>query len=195
MRISGGVLKGRTLRVSGSERFRPTTDRVRQAIFNILGPGVIESSVLDLYAGTGSLGIEALSRGARRAWFVERDGRKTFALRETLKIFGLAGQSEIVRSPVERFLTTCFESFDLILADPPYETPDEQITGLLHIVASGTVLAPDGMILLERGWVKGTRVVPENLAVRDERTYGRTTVIFYERKNHEEKDMRLPGDF
>ena len=124
MRIISGTSKGRKLVTPKRYSLRPTSDRVKESLFNILGGEVEGKIVLDLFAGTGNLGIEALSRGAKRVIFVEK-GRQALRLIQTnLNQFGLADRSEILPKDVNRaigILKQRGECFDLILMDPPYE--------------------------------------------------------------------------
>lgn len=121
LRIIAGSLGGRYIRAPSGRRTRPTSERVREAWFAALGPRVPGSRVLDLFAGSGALGIEALSRGAARATFVESDGRTAALLRENLRQLGLEGRSDVVRRDVFAFLRREGRgTFDLALADPPY---------------------------------------------------------------------------
>ncbi len=124
MRIIAGMAKGRRLVTSKGQSLRPTSDRVKESIFNILGDKVEGRVVLDLFAGTGNLGIEALSRGARRAVFVEKGRRALQLIQKNLLQCGMTGQSEVVPKDVLRSIGIFGrrgESFDLILIDPPYE--------------------------------------------------------------------------
>jgi 16S rRNA (guanine966-N2)-methyltransferase len=124
MRIIGGVSKGKRLLTPRRQSIRPTSDRVKESIFNILGKGVEGKAVLDLFAGTGNLGIEALSRGAKSALFVEKGGPALRLIQKNLFQCGMEGRSEILPKDVHRaigILKQRRESFDLILMDPPYE--------------------------------------------------------------------------
>jgi len=124
MRIISGTSKGRRLATPKSQNIRPTSDRVKESIFNILGGEVEGKVVLDLFAGTGNLGMEALSRGAKKALFVEKGRQAVKLIQRNLSQFGMNGQSEILPKDVSRaigILKQRGESFDLILMDPPYE--------------------------------------------------------------------------
>lgn len=134
-RISGGSRRGRKLRSYGGIGLRPTSEKVRSAIFSLIGPESVNGArVLDLYAGTGALGIEALSRGAASAEFVESDPARCGYIRRTLQDFGFAEQSRITRGKVEKVLPTIEARFDLVLADPPYgiDPWDTVMTNLLE---------------------------------------------------------------
>jgi 16S rRNA (guanine966-N2)-methyltransferase len=119
MRIVAGELRGRRLTAPRGVRTRPTADRVREALFSMLGD-VSGARVLDLYAGSGALGIEALSRGAESAVFVERDPRAVAAIERNLASMGL--EEEVVKKDAVRFLARTEGMFDLVFCDPPYDS-------------------------------------------------------------------------
>ena len=123
MRIVGGEARGRRLKAPPSERIRPTSDRIREAIFDLLGPGPNSGSVLDLYAGTGALGIEALSRGFETAVFVEKDRIALGLIRENLARCGYEDRCRVEEKDVPRFLEVLDAAapFSLVLLDPPYK--------------------------------------------------------------------------
>jgi pantetheine-phosphate adenylyltransferase/16S rRNA (guanine(966)-N(2))-methyltransferase RsmD len=131
---------------------RPTSDRVRESVFNSLGQFFDGGDVLDLYAGTGALGIEALSRGCERAVFVERDGRALAAIRENLQRAGFTDRAEVVRGDVGRVLDRLLAEgrlFYLIFADPPYRIAATEVGGLVSRL--GALLAPGGRVVIESG--------------------------------------------
>ncbi len=120
-RVIAGEFGGRRLTVPADDRVRPTADRVREAWFSILGARVEGATVVDLFSGSGALGIEALSRGARSATFVDLNQRSLAAIRANIAALGLAGRTEVVRQDVLRFVAgPRTDRFDLALADPPY---------------------------------------------------------------------------
>ena len=124
MRIISGTLKGKKLLTPGKGSLRPTSDRVKESMFNILGKEVEGKVVLDLFSGTGNLGIEALSRGARRVTFVEKTREAYRLIERNLLACRMEGRSEILLKEVDRglrFLKAKAECFDLIFMDPPYE--------------------------------------------------------------------------
>jgi 16S rRNA (guanine(966)-N(2))-methyltransferase RsmD len=124
MRIISGTSRGRRLVTPKSQAIRPTSDRIKESIFNILGGEVEGKVVLDLFAGTGNLGIEALSRGAKRVLFVEKGRQALKLIQRNLSLIGMRERSEILPKDVSRaigILKLKGESFDLILMDPPYE--------------------------------------------------------------------------
>jgi pantetheine-phosphate adenylyltransferase/16S rRNA (guanine(966)-N(2))-methyltransferase RsmD len=130
---------------------RPTAERVRESLFNSLGQFFEGGTVLDLYAGTGALGIEALSRGSERAVFVERDRRARSVILENLRRTGFAQRAEVIGGEVEAVLGRLLgrrERFDLIFADPPYRIAAE-VGGILHRLR--TLLAPGGRVVIESG--------------------------------------------
>jgi 16S rRNA (guanine966-N2)-methyltransferase len=119
MRVVAGSFKGRRLQAPRGARTRPTSDRVREAVFSLLGD-VGGARALDLYAGSGALGIEALSRGAASVTFVERDARAAAALRRNLETVG--AEAEVRRQDAIRFLASASGTYDLVFVDPPYDS-------------------------------------------------------------------------
>ncbi len=176
MRVIAGELRGRPLLAPRGRRVRPTSDRVREAIFSSLGESVRGASVLDLFCGTGALAIEALSRGAASAVLVDRDTRPALGNVESL---GLRGRVELVRSPVERWLAGAERAegrrFDLIFVDAPYRLADrmgqELNTRLPLLLAAG------GRAIVESG---ARRPLPiDSLESLRQRRYGAAEVRFY----------------
>lgn len=186
MRIVAGRFGGRRLKGPEHAGLRPTAERVREAIYNILGARVAEARVLDLFAGTGGLGIEALSRGAVSAVFVERERRAVSLLRANLAALGLAhGEAEVITGDAVaalRRLAGQGRRFELILADPPYEAGMADRT--LAAVAETGLLAPGGLLVWER---RADQMVaaPSGLVLADSRTYGDTALSFYRRSGNE----------
>jgi len=177
MRIVAGEWGGRTLRAPPGGRTRPTADRVREALFSILGP-IDDLRVLDLFAGSGALGIEALSRGAAQATFVERDRAAADVVRRNLADVGAGERATIVMRDAIAWLkgTRGNEAFDLVLLDPPYDSAD-RLGGPLTEHLPG-VLAPDAVIVSE-----SDKRSPLELGLprADERTYGDTRIVIHRR--------------
>lgn len=183
LRIVAGRLGGRRIRVPGGERVRPTPDRVREALFSILG-GSVHGKVLDLYAGSGALGLEALSRGASNVTFVECDGGVLEVLRGNVTALGVADECLIVPGEVEAVLVENVlprSPFDLVLADPPYgEHPGGALLAVLH---SGGFLAREGVAVVERESVEGQQtILPDSLTLYRTERYGRVSLDFFRRR-------------
>lgn len=185
-RIVAGAAGGRRLSVPPGNRTRPTSDRVREALFSSLtatfggGPGGLGGlRVLDLYAGSGALGLEALSRGAEHCLLVESDARAAAVIRANVKAVGLPG-AVVVASPVERVLTAPPDApYDVVLADPPYAMIDAELSGVLVSLAAGW-LAPDAVVVVERDRRSAPVTWPDDIAPGRERRYGET-VLWYGR--------------
>lgn len=174
MRVIAGELRGRRLlAVPGS--VRPTADRVREAIFSRLG-AVSGARVLDLYAGTGALGIEALSRGAKHATFVDRAPSALASLRRNLARFGLRERARVIRADavvaLERFARGR-DRFDLVAIDPPYASDEAQRA--LCALARARVLAAGAVVVVETATRHSLDPV-SGLLVEDERSYGGTQI-------------------
>jgi len=157
---------------------RPTTDRVRESAFNMLvSRADIEGMrVLDLYAGTGALGIEALSRGAMSCDFVERDRRTAELIGRNLDSLGIRGCSRIMVGDAVEMISTTAERYDMILADPPYASQAAAI--VLRIVCERQLLCPGGILLLEFGGVRTVPCLP-GLPLILERSFGDTSIALY----------------
>jgi 16S rRNA (guanine966-N2)-methyltransferase len=176
MRIIAGERKGHTILAPKGRETRPTSDRVRENVFNIVAPWVEDARVLDLYAGSGAMGLEALSRGASSVVFVESDPDAVRAIERNLDKLRLTGAT-VVRAGVTTGLAqeaAAGRKYDLVLADPPYAMTDYATLGRYL----PRVLADDGLLVFE----SAARTEPElsGLAVRTSRKYGSTRVTVFE---------------
>lgn len=178
MRIIGGEFSGRRLKSIDRPGLRPTTDRVRESVFNMLAARIDfdGASVLDLYAGTGALGIEALSRGAARCVFVERDRRVSEVVSANLESLGLAGRTQVVTRDVVKYLQGEPKHYDLVFADPPYAATT--IAQLSALVFNNRWLHSAGLFVLEHaGTAQIARPEPAELVL--ERSFGDTGVSMF----------------
>lgn len=181
MRIVGGTLRGRALASPEHDGVRPTSDRVRESVFNILAHSIDGFAfdgkrVIDLFAGTGAMGIEAISRGAGYCLFVEESADSRALIRRNIEAFGLTGVTRIFRRDATDLGPAAqMGRFDLAFLDPPYGQglADKALAALV----SGSWLSPGALILIEER--KGMRpVLPEGLATFDCRAYGDTEITF-----------------
>ena len=181
MRVIGGTERGRRLVGPSSEGTRPLSDRAREALFNILGPGIRGERVLDLFAGTGAVGIEALSRGAASATFVEQGRAALGDIRANLDTLGLAGRAEVVAGDALGFVARSRERFDVIFAGPP-QWAELWSKTLLAVDAHDEVLAEGGLLVTQLDPTEDTGDPElEHLVRVDARTYGRTLLLLHER--------------
>ncbi len=177
MRVIAGTARGIRLKSFEGTEIRPTLDRVRESVFNILAPRILEARFLDLFAGTGANGIEALSRGAELAVFVETHRKALQLIRDNL---ARARQTQAQLAPLEipRELRQLRGEFDIIYADPPFEWREHE--ALLNTLSELELLAPEGVLLIEHPVKKV--VLPDTCAgfekYRDAR-YGNTGLSFY----------------
>jgi 16S rRNA (guanine966-N2)-methyltransferase len=176
MRIVAGRLGGRRLRAPAGAATRPTSERVREAIFNILGPPTDDTDVLDLFAGSGAMGLEALSRGARRATFVDSGRPALEALRANLRELSL--DARVVAEDAVRFLRRPSDRYRWVFVDPPYRSDlAVQTLGLV-----GESLSDDGVVLVEHDRRNDPGDRHGNLIRTDSRRYGDTVISFYRRE-------------
>jgi len=190
MRITSGIFGSRILETPKTGDIRPTQDMVRQALFSMLGEGIAGARFLDLFAGSGAVGLEALSRGAAYAAFVEADPRHVAvierniaALRVAEAVPGGAAAFRIYRRDAYKWIESCNgESFDIVFADPPYALGAERgYPGVLEALASRGIVKPGGMFIAETAASQPVCGHPLWETVKD-RTYGKTRLALYRRK-------------
>ena len=178
MRVIAGTLKGRRLKAPTWDGLRPTSDKLRETLFNILAPRIGGARVLDGYAGTGALGIEAISRGAARVTFVERDRRAQALIAENLAHCGVENGYAIIRATVARAIEDLRaappDPFDVMLFDPPY---DEAPAGVM--ASAGDLLAPRGVLVLEHARRRAAPDGAGRLVRVRQVTSGDSTLSFY----------------
>jgi len=173
VRVIAGRYKGRRLGTPGWEGLRPTSDRLRETLFNILAPRIFGARVLDGFAGTGAVGIEALSRGAAHVTFVEREARAVALIEANLAACGIAANYNIRRGDVLSALGNGGAAFDLILLDPPYDLHPISPT----LEAAAACLSDGGLLVLERATRREPDVPQMLTRVRDVKS-GDSTLTF-----------------
>lgn len=177
MRIIGGQLRGKKLSPVRSSVVRPTSDRLREAVFNIVSGRIEGATVLDLYAGTGALGIEALSRGAHRAVFVDRSRQAVALISRNIQLCGLQHRSTVIRWDIIRNLNCLSnqdQGFDLVFVDPPYDRGLVRPT--LQTLLQQRLLAATAQLIVEHSLSEEIAPIPDGLDIRDSRKYGKTLV-------------------
>ncbi len=178
LRITGGVYRGRRLRSPKSAGLRPTSDRVRGAIFSILGQGFAEGArILDLYAGTGALGLEALSRGAVWIDFVEANARRSQQIRANLRELASDEQGRVYTGKVETILESLSGGYDLVLADPPYDM--DKFDSFLGLLGKGDLLSDECVVVVEHRYDTELTEDYGKLVLMTRRRYGDTSVSIY----------------
>lgn len=153
MRVISGVCKGRPLKAVQGMTTRPTTDKVKESLFNIIGPFFDGGNVLDLFSGSGSLGLEALSRGMEKGVFVEKDPKALQVIKANIQACRMEEESEVLRSDALRSIKMLGGRgvrFDLIMMDPPYKIANS-IPSILSEIEENQLLAEDGLIICEHG--------------------------------------------
>jgi len=183
MRIVAGTFRGRRLHAPKGREIRPTSDRVREAIFSIIGPAVVAARVLDLFAGTGALGLEALSRGATEAVFVDQSVHAVRLIRSNIELCGVQDRVNVIHGLVNQALRRLAgrgEAFDLVFMDPPYGE------GSVHKTLSNLGgLARSGALVVAEHGVRDLLPLPgehQEWSKIQERRYGDTAVSFFVRE-------------
>ena len=179
MRVITGSARGRRLGELKGMETRPTTDKVKESIFNCIQFDVEDARVLDLFAGTGQLGIEALSRGAAHCTFVDKGREPVSVIRENLKKTRLEERAEVVQADYSSYLKTCRGQFDLILLDPPYA--EIFLETALKIISEIDILTNSGIIVCERPFEKSLPDDIPGLARYRDYRYGKAAVTIFRR--------------
>ena len=179
MRIIGGRFKGRVLEGPSDDEIRPTSDRLRETIFNILAHAyedpVTDAAVIDLYAGTGAMGLEALSRGARTALFIETAGKARALIRANIDALGLGGVTQIFRRDARKLgQALSGEQFSLAFLDPPYGKGFAEPA--LMALRDGGWLLPQALVIVEET-TDAELIVPDGYRVLEMRAYGDTKIV------------------
>jgi 16S rRNA (guanine966-N2)-methyltransferase len=186
MRVVAGSKKGHRLQAVPGKETRPTVDKVKESIFNMIGPYFDGGLVLDLYAGTGGLGIEALSRGAERCIFIDANRKAIQVIFQNLEMTHLREQAEVYRNDADRALKVLMKrelAFDIVLLDPPYA--EQKIESQIAIMQDHGLLAPKAVIVAEHD---AGDELPEQIGSVTkikEVTYGQTTVTIYQNEGGE----------
>ena len=180
MRVIGGNARGRRLKVPKGPAVRPTAARVKEALFDILPHDLSGKRVLDLFAGTGNLTIEALSRGAAEAVLVDSSAKSAKLIRENLRTLNLTRETKVLPMPVARALRLLArqgETFDLIFIDPPYE--QGLIDTSLKLIGERALLRPWGILVVEHSSRETVASRYQSLLMNDQRRYGSTLLSFF----------------
>lgn len=186
IRVIAGTAKGRKLKLVPGDSTRPVMDRVKESLFNILGVSILDSSFLDLFAGTGSVGIEALSRGAGRALFIDNHRLAIRTIQENLMATRLADRAEVLLADAFVYLQRPRpEAFDTIYIAPPQYKGLWQ-KALLAVDTHLEHLQPDGIVVVQIDPTEREEIVLETLRPYDERKYGSTLLWFFERPAEQE---------
>jgi 16S rRNA (guanine(966)-N(2))-methyltransferase RsmD len=180
VRVLAGALKGKRLVTPRGSTTRPTADQVRLALLDTLAPHLPDARMLDLFAGAGGVGFEALSRGAAHVTFVERDARAVAALRTNVEALGVGAQTRIERLDVRTALDRLARDragFDLVFLDPPYD--DNLIAPTLERLASLSLVPPDGLVIAQHLTKRPPAAVVGRLTAYRTRRFGETTLTFF----------------
>ena len=198
MRITGGKSKGRVLSSLKGMHIRPTSDKVREAVFDILGQSLGGKKILDLFAGTGSYGIEALSRGATWSLFIDNSGYSMKNIHKNLMICGFQKSGFVLKRDLRRGLPRAHpkfkEGFDIVFIDPPYGR--DLIPPILEGLSGSGILTSHSLVIAESLTKDILPVICGKLRKFDTRIYGKTKIDMYSYEGHEDgrKNSDLSGD-
>ncbi|RWZ78833.1 MAG: 16S rRNA (guanine(966)-N(2))-methyltransferase RsmD [Candidatus Microsaccharimonas sossegonensis] len=176
VRLISGLYGGRIIEGSGTNRTHPMGERIRNAIFNKIGFELKDAEVLDAFAGSGALGLEALSRGARKVTFIERDRVAQTIINSNIALLGVERDATLVKAPVASWAKASHRQFDIIFADPPYHDPQlSTVTELFRL------LKPNGLMVLSYPGRSET-LAETGVVVVDNRSYGNAAIAFYRKE-------------
>ena len=180
MRIVAGTAKGRRLKTLKGMNTRPTADRIKESLFNVIYTSVKDAVVLDLFAGTGNLGCEALSRGASMVFFVDKSGLSIQTIKDNVNNLGFADRAQVYRKDVFAFLKGLSgrgPTFDLIFIDPPYG--EQLLVPTIELISDMDILKDDGMVIAEHSAMDS---IPQSIGqfrIKRQKMYGSTAVTFF----------------
>lgn len=195
MRVISGSAKGRPLKAVPGKNTRPTTDKVKEAIFSMIGPYFDGGLVLDLFAGTGGLGIEALSRGAERAVFVDIERASVEVVKANLTAARLVERAEVYRNDAGqavRMLHKREMKFDYVFLDPPYRMKD--VDKLLHDLLGKQLFNDGAIVVVEHDSDHALAERIGSLSLLKSTTYGETAVTIYKKEGNHHEDSCIPGE-
>jgi len=182
-RIIAGTAKGIRLDSVPGDSTRPITDRVKEALFNILSTDIVDATFLDLFGGTGSVGIEALSRGARSCLFLELNPKALLTLKNNLTKTRTVEKAQIMRGDALKFLSMpSLERFDYIYIAPP-QYKEMWIDAMLRLDRNNQLLSEDGWVIVQIHPIEYKELYLENLVEFEQRKYGSTLLVFYHRRD------------
>ena len=179
MRITSGIYKGVNIVLPKSSTIRPTSEKIRMALFNTLGDLILNSTMLDIFAGSGAIGIEALSRKASSVNFIEKDRNLCKLINETLININQQNLSHVIQGNAVTILKQLNSKYDFIFADPPYDYDNKD--EILSIIEKSELLNPEGMIILEHRSNENINETSINIKRFDVRNYGDTQISFYKK--------------
>ena len=176
IRLIAGAFGGRIIEGSGTSRTHPMGERIRSSLFNIIGSEILGATVLDAFAGSGSLGLESISRGAASATFIERDRIAQKIIENNIEKLGVSDKTQLIKAPVGAWEATATTEYDIIFADPPYN--NLQLSTVFRLQK---LLKPNGLMVLS---YTGRGEVPTDLGVVvvDNRRYGDAVLSFYRKE-------------
>ena len=180
MRVITGIARGRKLREPAGLETRPTTDRVKEGIFSSIQFELEGRRILDLFGGTGQMGIEALSRGAARCTFVDLRKEAVTVIRENLELTGFSDRAQVIQGDALAFLSRCRETFDVIFLDPPYDSGLLEKT--MELVTTIDIVSENGIIVCENGSNAGWPSVLPPYRLQKEYRYGKIKTALYRRQ-------------
>ncbi|MFZ7121162.1 MAG: 16S rRNA (guanine(966)-N(2))-methyltransferase RsmD [Eubacteriaceae bacterium] len=183
MRVITGIAKGKRLINPKDNRIRPTTDRIKESLFNIINPFVNDSIFIDCFSGTGAIGVEAISRGAKEVYFIDNHNESIGIVRKNLQITDFRDKSKILQMDIISAISELSSKSvkaDIIFMDPPYNL--DIITSILTEISINNILKDEGKIIVEHDKDYSPQEIINDFIIYDIRKYGNTSVSFYKKR-------------
>ena len=170
-------MRGLNLFSPDNDDVRPTTGRIKEDMFNIISAYIPDAHFLDLFSGSASVGIEAISRGAEKAYFVDNSNSSISLIKKNITKAKLTDEVNVVRSDAKRFLQSTREKFDVVFIDPPYKY--QSVVELIQIILDRNIINEDGILVLEQGLSFNPSDIPLELELFREKKYSSTAMYYY----------------
>ncbi|MFN4227613.1 MAG: 16S rRNA (guanine(966)-N(2))-methyltransferase RsmD [Candidatus Ratteibacteria bacterium] len=181
MRVISGIYKGRKLKFIKNKDIRPTKDVVREAIFDTLREWIVDKKVVEIFAGSGILGIEAISHGAEKVIFIEKDKKGVEVIKENIKNLGIENKCEILKGDCEFEIEKLANiKYNLVIGDPPYEFSISKLQRIIEKIRKLNVLKKDGIMVIEHNYKKEVPLI-EGYEIIKKRKYGKTCLTYLRR--------------
>ncbi|HOK56858.1 MAG TPA: 16S rRNA (guanine(966)-N(2))-methyltransferase RsmD [bacterium] len=181
MRVISGLYKGRKLKFIKDKEIRPTKDIVREAIFDTLRGWIVNKKVLEMFAGSGILGIEAISNGAKKIIFIEKDKRGIKVIKENIESLGIEKKCEVIKGDCEYEIEKLQNmKYDLIIGDPPYEFPISKLERIMQKILELNILKKNGIMVIEHQFKREMPVI-EGYEIIKKRKYGKSCLTYFRR--------------
>lgn len=181
LKILGGIFRGRNLFTPKTNLTRPSLGALRAAVFNICQASIEDVLFLDLFAGSGAMGLEALSRGAKKAVFIDQSSLAIECIKKNIQALGVERQTEVYQGDIFRVLAKLQETFQIICMDPPYDKAEKLIPESIHLIEEKNLLDEEGILFIEESSRKETNYETKRIILKNQRRFGTSYLSQYKK--------------